>query len=62
MLFRSELRARLYDQRNRAMSDRIRGLLAGREIVMVAVGAGHMTGPTGITTLLAAKGYKVRRL
>ena len=58
----NELRARLYDQRNRAMSDRIRGLLAGREIVMVAVGAGHMTGPTGITTLLAAKGYKVRRL
>jgi len=57
-----ELRARLYDDRNRAMTDKIVRLLAGREIVLVGVGAGHMTGPTGITTLLAGKGFTVRRL
>ena len=57
-----ELRARLYDQRNRDMTDKIVRLLAGREVVLVGVGAGHMTGPTGITTLLAARGFSVRRL
>ena len=57
-----ELRTRLYDQRNRDMTDKIVRLLAGKEVVLVGVGAGHMTGPTGITTLLAAKGFAVRRL
>ena len=57
-----ELRTRLYDQRNRGMTDKIVRLLAGKEVVLVGVGAGHMTGPTGITTLLAAKGFAVRRL
>lgn len=57
-----ELRTRLYDQRNHDMTDKIVRLLAGRDVVLVGVGAGHMTGPTGITTLLAAKGFSVRRL
>jgi uncharacterized protein YbaP (TraB family) len=56
------LRETLYDQRNRDMTDAIAAMLAGREIVLVAVGAGHLTGTAGILRLLEARGFTVRRL
>ena len=56
------LKSRLYDERNRAMADRIAQMLEAREVVLVAVGAGHMTGPEGLVALLRARGFAVRRL
>jgi hypothetical protein len=53
---------RVYHARNRTMADKIAGFLAGSEIHFVAVGAGHLTGETGLPALLRAKGYAVRRL
>lgn len=55
------LRRTLYEDRNRAMADRIAALLSGRDTVMVAVGAGHLTGPTGLVALLRARGYQIHR-
>lgn len=55
------LRRALYEDRNRAMVDRIAALLSGRDTVMVAVGAGHLTGPTGLVALLRARGYRIHR-
>jgi len=57
-----EMRERLYDARNREMSERIAAMLAGGEPTFVAVGAGHLLGPTGILELLRAKGYAIRRM
>jgi hypothetical protein len=57
-----ELNERIYDQRNREMVDRIAVMLKGNEPYFVAVGAGHMTGPTGLAELLRGKGFAVRRL
>jgi uncharacterized protein len=57
-----EMRERLYDERNREMSDRIVAMLAGSEATFLAVGTGHLLGPTGIVELLRAKGYAIRRL
>lgn len=56
------LRQSLYDERNRAMATKIAALLAGKAVVLVAVGAGHMTGDEGLVALLTARGYSVRRL
>ncbi len=56
------LKSRLYDERNRAMADRIAQMLDASEVVLVAVGAGHMTGPEGLVALLKARGFAVRRL
>jgi hypothetical protein len=57
-----ELRVAVYDQRNEAMAEKIAGFLAGDEPVFVAVGAGHLTGETGIAELLERKGFAVKRL
>jgi hypothetical protein len=57
-----ELRVAVYDRRNEAMSEKIAGFLAGNEPVFVAVGAGHLTGETGIPELLKRKGFAVKRL
>lgn len=56
------LQSALYDDRNRAMAEKIVALLAHPEVTLVAVGAGHMTGPSGLVTLLMARGFTVRRL
>ena len=56
------LKSRLYDERNRAMADRIAQMLDASEVVLVAVGAGHMTGPEGLVALLKVRGFAVRRL
>lgn len=57
-----EMRERLYDARNREMSERIVAMLAGSEAAFVAVGTGHLLGPTGIVELLRARGFAIRRL
>ncbi len=57
-----DLKEAMFDRRNSAMADKIVQLLAGSEVILVGVGAGHMTGPTGIVELLRARGFSVRRL
>lgn len=52
---------RIYHARNRAMADKVAGFLAGEEIHFVAVGAGHLTGASGLPVLLRQKGFAVRR-
>lgn len=51
---------RLLDQRNRRMLDRLPGLLAGQSAV-VAVGALHLGGETGLVAGLRRLGYDVSR-
>jgi uncharacterized protein YbaP (TraB family) len=55
------LHTRLYDERNRAMADKVEAMLHGAKTHFVAIGAGHLVGSTGVTNLLARKGYTVRR-
>jgi hypothetical protein len=58
----SELKDALFDRRNRAMADRIVQMLNGTDVVLVGVGAGHLTGSTGIVELLRGRGFNVRRI
>lgn len=51
----------LYDDRNATMADRVATFLDGPDVVLVAVGAGHMIGDDGIVARLAARGFKVRQ-
>ena len=53
---------RIYYARNRKMAQKIEAFLAGTQTCFVAVGAGHLTGATGLPLLLQQKGYAVRRL
>lgn len=55
------LQRALYDDRNRAMAEKVAALLAHPEVTLVAVGAGHMAGPAGLVALLKARGYTVLR-
>jgi hypothetical protein len=57
-----ELRAAIYDRRNEAMATQVAAYLAGKDPVFVAVGAGHLTGESGIPELLKRRGFSVRRL
>jgi hypothetical protein len=57
----ANLKAALFDDRNDTMVERIATMLAGRDVVLVAVGAGHMTGPGGLVELLRARGFTVER-
>ncbi len=56
------LEDRLYTQRNLGMAAKVEQMLAGSTPVFVAVGAGHITGETGLPELLRKKGFAVRRL
>ena len=49
-------------QRNASWISRLEEHLAGKEHVMVLVGAGHLGGETGLLSLLKAKGYKVEKV
>jgi hypothetical protein len=57
-----ELQAAIYDRRNEAMAVQVTVYLAGKDPVFVAVGAGHLTGESGIPELLKRRGFLVRRL
>lgn len=59
---RKALQDRLFDQRNRAMADKVARMLGGAEVVLVGVGAGHLSGPAGLVEMLRARGFGVRRL
>ena len=56
------LRERLYDRRNVAMARRVVLMLEGDTPHFVAIGAGHLIGPTGLPELLRSRGFTVRRL
>jgi uncharacterized protein YbaP (TraB family) len=56
------LQERLFDQRNRAMTDRILQMQASGGDYFVVVGAGHLLGDQGIVALLAKRGLKPRQL
>jgi uncharacterized protein YbaP (TraB family) len=56
------LRERLYERRNHGMAAKVSGMLAGDRPHFVAVGAGHLIGPSGLPELLRQQGYEVRRL
>ena len=53
---------RLFDERNRAMTEKITGYLRGSGRYFVVVGAGHLVGDEGIIALLAQRGYAARQL
>ena len=49
-------------ERNVAMASKIERMLNDGQRVFVAVGAMHMVGTDGLPTLLAQKGFEVKRL
>jgi uncharacterized protein YbaP (TraB family) len=51
--------ARMLDDRNPALADRIAALHAGGQRVFAAVGSLHMTGPLGLPALMAQRGFIV---
>lgn len=56
-----EVREALFDARNRRWTKRIVEAMAGAGKALVAVGAGHLTGPKGIVALLRDEGFVVTR-
>jgi uncharacterized protein YbaP (TraB family) len=56
------LLARLNDDRNPAMAERIDALHRDGKRVFVGVGALHMTGPKGLPKLMRERGYTVERV
>lgn len=53
-------RKALLDDRNRAWLPQIIAMLKEKGTFLVTVGAGHLTGPTGLPTLLRKAGHKVQ--
>jgi uncharacterized protein YbaP (TraB family) len=53
---------RLLDDRNPDLAEHIDALHRSGKRVLAAVGSLHMTGPTGLPTLLAQRGYRVERV
>lgn len=54
-----EARKQLLDDRNRRWVPKIEAMLKEKHVFFIAVGAGHLTGATGVPALLRADGYKV---
>jgi len=54
--------AKLVDERNPAMADKIAALASGPEHALVVIGAGHLAGENSVLELLKAKGLQVRQL
>lgn len=54
--------ARLLDDRNGPMADKIVALHAGGKAVFAAVGSLHMVGPKGLPALLRERGFAVERV
>ena len=53
---------KFFDQRNRAMAEKITGYLRGNGRYFVVVGAGHLVGEEGIISLLKRRGYAAQQL
>ena len=53
---------RLLDERNRRWMPKIEGFLQSGETHFVVVGAAHLGGPSGVLTMLRARGYQVAQL
>ena len=62
MMADPQLRQALLTDRNNAWANRLSVMLQQGARPLVAVGALHMAGAEGLPALLAARGYKVRRL
>ena len=60
--FLKPVMAKLLDERNDAMTQKIVGFLNTPKTYFVAVGAGHLVGEHGIVSQLRAKNYKVEQL
>jgi len=56
------LHKRMFDDRNREMTERIMALQGAGETLFVVVGAGHLVGERGIIALLTRRGYAPRQL
>lgn len=54
--------AKLFDERNPAMADKIAALASQPEHAFVVIGAGHLSGDGNVLDLLKAKGLQVRRV
>lgn len=57
-----ELYAALLTSRNANWVTKIEGILAGKGVSFMAVGAGHLIGPDSVIAMLAAKGIKAERV
>jgi uncharacterized protein len=54
--------AKLFDERNPAMADKIAAVASGSERALVVIGAGHLAGDHSVLALLKGKGLRVRQL
>jgi uncharacterized protein len=54
--------AKMFDQRNDTMTQKIDEFLKTPKTIFVAVGAGHLTGERGILAQLRAKNYEIEQL
>ena len=54
-----QARKMLLDDRNKRWVPKIKAMLKEKHVFFIAVGAGHLTGATGVPALLRADGYKV---
>jgi uncharacterized protein len=57
-----DLYAALLTRRNANWVKQIDGILAGKGVSFMAVGAGHLIGPDSVIAMLAAKGVKAERV
>ncbi|HEX4636905.1 MAG TPA: TraB/GumN family protein [Rhizomicrobium sp.] len=54
-----EARKLLLDDRNKRWVPKIEAMLKEKHVFFITVGAGHLTGPTGVPALLRKDGFKV---